>query len=115
MKTYSHPLICNNKTNDAIEFANPEDLIKALSEHIIKQEVELRRGDNILLDTDSYKLSHWKQYPPKTSYMFSYLESRGGKYAQTVMFGLQPILKRLEKGFTLDNVEEAATFAAKHG
>ena len=71
--------------------------------------------DNILLDTDSYKLSHWKQYPPKTTSMFSYVESRGGLYASTVMFGLQPILKRLEGGFTLDDVEEARDFAKAHG
>jgi len=71
--------------------------------------------DNLLLDTDSYKLSHWVQYPPKTTSMYSYLESRGGKYGHTVMFGLQPILKRLEQGFTMDDVNEARDFAAAHG
>lgn len=71
--------------------------------------------DNILLDTDSYKLSHWVQYPPNTTSMYSYLESRGGKYGNTVMFGLQPILKRLEQGFTLADVEEARSFAKAHG
>ncbi len=71
--------------------------------------------DNILLDTDSYKLSHWCQYPENTSYMFSYLESRGGRYPSTVMFGLQPILRRLAEGFTLDDVEEARSFAKAHG
>jgi nicotinamide phosphoribosyltransferase len=71
-------------------------------------------NDNILLDTDSYKLSHWSQYPPNTTSMFSYLESRGGKYASTVMFGLQPILKRLEGGFTAGDIEEARAFASAH-
>lgn len=71
--------------------------------------------DNILLDTDSYKLSHWLQYPQGATGMFSYLESRGGKYASTVVVGLQPILKRLETGFTLADVEEARDFAAAHG
>lgn len=71
--------------------------------------------DNIILDVDSYKLSHWTQYPPNTTYMFSYLESRGGKYARTLFTGLQPILKRLEKGFTMEMVEEAKVFAAAHG
>ena len=71
--------------------------------------------DNLLLDTDSYKLSHWVQYPPNTTSMYSYLESRGGKYGNTVMFGLQPILKRLEQGFTLLDVEEARDFAKLHG
>jgi nicotinamide phosphoribosyltransferase len=71
--------------------------------------------DNLLLDTDSYKFSHWTQYPPKTTSMYSYLESRGGKYGQTVMFGLQPILRRLEQGFTREDIEEARAFAAAHG
>jgi nicotinamide phosphoribosyltransferase len=72
-------------------------------------------SDNLLLDTDGYKFSHWLQYPAGTSYMFSYLESRGGKYGQTVQFGLQPILKRLAKGFTMKDVEEAALFAEAYG
>jgi nicotinamide phosphoribosyltransferase len=48
---------------------------------------------NLLLDTDSYKASHWLQYPPGTDRMFSYIESRGGRYPATVFFGLQYILK----------------------
>lgn len=35
---------------------------------------------NIILDTDSYKSSHFLQYPSGTTRLFSYLESRGGKY-----------------------------------
>ncbi len=35
---------------------------------------------NIILNTDSYKTSHWLQYPPNTETVFSYIESRGGKY-----------------------------------
>jgi nicotinamide phosphoribosyltransferase len=71
--------------------------------------------DNLLLDTDSYKLSHWLQYPPNTTSMFSYLESRGGKYGQTLFTGLQPILHRLAQGFTLEDINEARDFAAAHG
>jgi nicotinamide phosphoribosyltransferase len=33
---------------------------------------------NFLLRTDSYKFTHWKQYPPNTTGIYSYLESRGG-------------------------------------
>ena len=36
--------------------------------------------DNLLLCTDSYKTSHWKQYPPGTEYVYSYFESRGGTH-----------------------------------
>lgn len=39
--------------------------------------------------TDSYKVSHWRQYPPGTQNILSYLESRGGKWAETVFFGAQ--------------------------
>lgn len=71
---------------------------------------------NLLLDTDSYKVSHWKQYPPKTTEMYSYLESRGGKYSKTLFFGLQYILKKyLTKPITLENVIEAKSFYEAHG
>jgi len=37
--------------------------------------------NNICALTDSYKATHWKQYPPKTSNVYSYFESRvGAKY-----------------------------------
>lgn len=69
-----------------------------------------------VLDTDSYKLSHWVQYPPNTTKMFSYLESRGGKYNKTVFFGLQYYLKKyLSQPVTREQVEEAAAFAKLHG
>lgn len=72
--------------------------------------------DNILLDTDSYKASHFLQYPPNTTSMFSYLESRGGRYDKTVFFGLQYILKNyLKKGIYPEQVEEAKAFFAAHG
>jgi nicotinamide phosphoribosyltransferase len=72
--------------------------------------------NNILLDTDSYKASHWLQYPEGTTAMYSYLESRGGQFTSTVFFGLQYYLKRyLSKPITKENVEEAAVFFAAHG
>lgn len=71
---------------------------------------------NLLLDTDSYKASHWLQYPPNVTSMFSYVESRGGKFPATVMFGLQYVLKAyLETPITQDDVKEAAEFYAGHG
>lgn len=71
---------------------------------------------NLLLDTDSYKASHYLQYPPNTTKVFSYLESRGGKYTSTVFFGLQYILMEyLSKPITAEMVEEAVKFFAAHG
>jgi len=49
---------------------------------------------NILLLTDSYKVSHFKHYPNGTQTIYSYLESRGGKWQDAVFFGLQYLLKR---------------------
>jgi nicotinamide phosphoribosyltransferase len=71
---------------------------------------------NLILDTDSYKASHWLQYPPRTTAIYSYLESRGGKYAQTVFFGLQYILKKyLSQPVETWMVEEAKQFFQAHG
>ena len=50
---------------------------------------------NPILDTDSYKLSHFKQYPKDADGYFGYVESRGGEYAETVFFGLQYFLKKI--------------------
>jgi nicotinamide phosphoribosyltransferase len=38
--------------------------------------------------TDSYKVTHHSMYPPGTSKIVSYFESRGGKFESTVFFGL---------------------------
>lgn len=48
---------------------------------------------NLILGTDSYKVTHGALYPPGTETIYSYFESRGGKYPETVFFGLQGILQ----------------------
>lgn len=69
---------------------------------------------NIILATDSYKFSHWKQYPPKTEAMQSYIEARGA--GRTVFFGLQIFIKDyLLKPFTQENIDEADEFCKLHG
>ncbi len=71
---------------------------------------------NLILDVDSYKASHWLQYPPRTTGLYSYLESRGGKYSETVFFGLQYILKQyLTQRIEPWMVDEAQAFFAAHG
>ncbi|XP_071514858.1 nicotinamide phosphoribosyltransferase-like [Panulirus ornatus] len=50
--------------------------------------------DNVILLVDCYKSCHYKVYPPGTTTLYSYFESRGGKFPYTVFFGLQYILKR---------------------
>ena len=71
---------------------------------------------NPILDTDSYKASHFLQYPPSTTGLFAYLESRGGRFPQTLFFGLQAILKsQLLQPITSENISEAAELFAQHG
>ena len=71
---------------------------------------------NLVLQTDSYKFTHWKQYPPGTEYVYSYLESRGGMFAQTVFFGLQYYLLKYLCGSVVieEDVMEAREFVDKH-
>ncbi len=70
---------------------------------------------NLLLLTDSYKVSHHKQYPPKTEVISSYFESRGGEFDYTAFFGLQYFLQEyLTRLITREQIEYAATFFKDH-
>lgn len=71
---------------------------------------------NPILMTDSYKLTHWKQYPPGTTNVYSYFESRGGKFDNTVFFGLQILLEKYLRGqfVTEGDLFEAQKFCAEH-
>ncbi len=71
---------------------------------------------NPVLKTDSYKLSHWPQYPPDTEHVYSYLMSRGGFWKHTLFSGAQYILDSqfVGKVFTKKDVEQAAVAAFKH-
>jgi nicotinamide phosphoribosyltransferase len=70
-------------------------------------------NNNIMLLTDGYKPSQWKQYVSDMKNMYSYFESRtGATYPYTVFFGLQPILEKYLTGrvVTRDRIEEAENF-----
>lgn len=72
---------------------------------------------NIILQTDSYKLSHWKQYPKGTTKVFSYFKSRGSDvgYTDTVFFGLQYLLKKyLLEPITAQKIAEADDLVSAH-
>jgi nicotinamide phosphoribosyltransferase len=71
---------------------------------------------NLILATDSYKLTHWRQYPPGTEFVYSYLESRGGMFGQTLFFGLQYYLKEYLSGPVVnqEDVAEAQAFVDQH-
>ena len=73
-------------------------------------------GRNLLLRSDSYKVSHWRQYPPGTQIVFSYVESRGGAFGHSVFFGLQAWLREyLSQPVTQADVDEAEALMALHG
>lgn len=71
---------------------------------------------NLLLDTDSYKASHWLQYPSDLTAMGAYLESRGGELPSTLFFGLQMLLQdSLAQPLSPNDLEEAAEVWSAHG
>lgn len=72
---------------------------------------------NPLLLVDSYKPSHWLQFPPETTNTYYYLESRGGRYGSTPFFGLQGFLRDHLAGtfVTRSDVDDAAELLEKHG
>ena len=72
---------------------------------------------NLILNTDSYKYSHFAQYPPETAAISAYIESRrGGAYENVLFFGLQMFLKDyLAKPVTKADVDEAEEMVTAHG
>jgi nicotinamide phosphoribosyltransferase len=71
---------------------------------------------NLILNTDSYKASHFLQYPAGTEVVSSYIEPRGGSFKQVLFFGLQAFLKEtLSKPVTLADIDEAEALFAAHG
>ena len=49
--------------------------------------------DNLILATDSYKQSHFLQYPPEARAISAYVEARPNDFADELLFfGLQPFL-----------------------
>lgn len=70
---------------------------------------------SLILNTDSYKLSHFLQYPPGTQVINSYIEPRGGALEHVVFFGLQAFLKDvLSERITQADIDEAEAIAQTH-
>ena len=65
-----------------------------------------------LLLVDSYKVSHYRQYPPGTERVYSYFESRGGQFAEAVFFGLQYYLRNYLAGPVITAADLDAADAA---
>jgi nicotinamide phosphoribosyltransferase len=73
-------------------------------------------NNNILMLSDSYKATHWKQYPKGTTKVYSYLESRGGKFDNTLFYGLQYFIKQYLSGqvVTEEKIQQAKKFWDAH-
>ena len=74
--------------------------------------------NNILLDVDSYKTSHWVQYPPNTTGLFSYIEARGTTTGAdyNILFGVQDYIKTvLSQKITHADVDAAKFIIEAHG
>lgn len=72
---------------------------------------------NLLTLTDSYKVTHWKQYPEDARTIHSYLECRNHEtYGSSVFFGLQYLLRRYLAGrvVTPDLMERARKRFLQH-
>lgn len=90
-------------------------LVESLSKPINKI---LEKPENLILCSDAYKYSHHRFYGTEMTKMVSYLESRGGKFSETVFYGLQIILKRYLDGLaiTREEIDEAYEYlGTKHG
>ncbi|MEZ2336918.1 nicotinate phosphoribosyltransferase [Mucilaginibacter sp. RCC_168] len=70
------------------------------------------KRENLILLADAYKYAHHKFYYPGTTQIYSYLESRGGWFDETIFFGLQYFLKEYVQGqaFTQQDINEAEGF-----
>lgn len=72
---------------------------------------------NLILATDSYKHSHFLQYPPETRAISAYIEARPNDFAGEVLFmGLQPFLiDYLARPITQADIDEAEAICTAHG
>lgn len=70
---------------------------------------------NLILNTDSYKLSHYLQYSNNAKYISAYIESRGGRWNRVLFYGLQMFLKEyLTQKITHEDIDEAKEVVKAH-
>lgn len=72
--------------------------------------------NSLVFNTDSYKVSHWLQFPPGMKGSYYYIESRGGDTDSILFFGLQAIIKKILTTVpTKEEVYAAEKFWTSHG
>lgn len=73
---------------------------------------------NPILRSDSYKTSHYKQYPAGAEYVNSYIESRGCDrgWKELVVLGVQAFVKEyLMEPITAEDIDHAEATVTAHG
>jgi nicotinamide phosphoribosyltransferase len=72
---------------------------------------------NPILATDSYKQSHFLQYPPEARVISAYVEARLNPFSKEVVFlGLQPLLlDYFTQAVTRADIDEGEDICAAHG
>lgn len=72
---------------------------------------------NVILATDSYKQSHFLQYPPEARAISAYVEARHNEFSDRLIFlGLQPyLIDLLGRAVTAADVVEAEAICTAHG
>lgn len=113
-KKLSLKSVIQDRLSEAIKNRDWES-IESLQDLIKKA---LEKPNNLVLLGDAYKYSHHKFYEENTSLIYSYLESRGGRFTETVFYGLQFFLKEYLEGvaITQEELDEAYEYlGTKHG
>lgn len=73
-------------------------------------------NDNIILKTDSYKMSHYQIFADNIESSFYHIIARGGDYDEIVPFGMQYYIKEyLTKPISQSNIDEAEQICKLHG
>ncbi|WVX87370.1 nicotinamide phosphoribosyl transferase [Vibrio phage EniLVp02] len=69
---------------------------------------------SMLTKTDSYKVSHYKQFPEKLEYSQYYITSRGGKFRKMMVAGMVALARLLNERVTVAEVEQAQRLYKRH-
>ena len=105
MITYNQQNKCpkhfGDYTDAELAAMSPQKLIKLIKEY--------QKTDNLIIMTDSYKMTHHVALPDKLEESFAYLEARGGEMPYTVLTLLQYYIKKYLAGvrITPEKIEEA--------
>lgn len=88
-------------TDAELAAMSPQKLIKLIK--------EFQKSDNLIIMTDSYKMTHHVALPDKLEESYAYLEARGGEMPYTVLTMLQYYIKKYLAGvrITPEKIEEA--------